>query len=215
MKNIKHIFVLLSTWYFLLSTSFAQSDEQKLVRDGNKFYKEKKFTEAEKNYLNALGKQANSYRGSFNLGDAYYKQGKYKQASEQFEMLAAKKASNDTLSKVYHNLGNAYLKQKEFEKSITAYKNSLKQNSDDEEARYNLAYAQKMYKREMQQKNNPNNKEPSEYAKKLKAQSDRLVSEKKYSEAYNLMADGLGKDQTVDTYSAYIKRIKDVVDSNK
>jgi Ca-activated chloride channel family protein len=104
------------------SEALAQTDEQKLVRDGNKLYKEKKYSEAEKNYLNALGKKSNSYRGAFNLGDAYYKQGKYKEAAEQFEMLAAKKSSNDTLSKVFHNLGNSYLKQKEFEKSINAYK---------------------------------------------------------------------------------------------
>ncbi|MDO8627759.1 MAG: tetratricopeptide repeat protein, partial [Candidatus Diapherotrites archaeon] len=54
-------------------------------------------------------------------------------------------------SKAYHNLGNSYLKQKEFEKSINAYKNALKKNMDDEETRYNLAYAQKMLKQQQEQ----------------------------------------------------------------
>lgn len=139
---------------------FAQDDEQKLVRDGNKKYKENKFSEAQKNYLDALGKKENSYRGAFNLGDAYYKQGKYKEASDQFEMLTQRKTSNDTLSKAYHNLGNSYLKQKEFDKSISAYKNALKKNMDDEETRYNLAYAQKMLKQQQeQQKQNQDKKD--------------------------------------------------------
>ncbi|MBI4945424.1 MAG: tetratricopeptide repeat protein [Bacteroidetes bacterium] len=153
MNLIKYILILFATGYWLLATGYAQTiDEQKLVRDGNKKYKEKKFAEAEKNYLNALGKQSSSYRGAFNLGDSYYKQGKYKEASEQFESLAARKSSDDTLSKVYHNLGNSYLKQKEFEKAINAYKNALKKNDADDETRYNLAYSQRMLKQQQEQK---------------------------------------------------------------
>jgi Ca-activated chloride channel homolog len=144
------------------SIVYGQSDEQQLVREGNKLYKDKKYTEAEKNYLNALGKKGNSLRGAFNLGDAYYQQGKYKEAAEQFEMLAAKKPGGDTLSKIYHNLGNSYLKQKEFEKSINAYKNALKTNTTDEESRYNLAYAQKMLKQQQEKQKQEQEKKDQE-----------------------------------------------------
>jgi tetratricopeptide (TPR) repeat protein len=163
MNTLKYIFPIV---YCLSSLAvLAQHDEQKLIREGNKYYKKNKFSEAEKNYINALGKKPNSYRGIFNLGDALYKQGKYKESAEQFEILTQRKTSNDTLAKVYHNLGNAYLKQKEYEKSINAYKNALKKNSNDEETRYNLAYAQKMLKQQQeqqqqqQQKQNQDNKE--------------------------------------------------------
>ncbi|MBI3500605.1 MAG: tetratricopeptide repeat protein [Bacteroidetes bacterium] len=211
---------LFAIWLFIAycqlpaAYCYCQDDESKLVREGNKKYKENKFNDAEKNYLNALGKKNNSYRGAFNLGDSYFKQGKYKEAAEQFEGLTQTKTSNDTLAKVYHNLGNAYLKQKEFEKSINAYKNALKKNDADEDTRYNLAFAQKMYKQqqEQEQKDNPKKIEPSAYAKKLKEQADKLVDERKYKEAHNLMMEGLKKDQTVNAYQAYIKRIKDVTD---
>src|ERR1035437_9226429 len=162
---------------------FAQTDEQKLVRDGNKKYKEKKFAEAEKNYLNALGKQSNSYRGAFNLGDSYYKQGKYKEATEQFESLTARKSSDDTLSKVYHNLGNSYLKQKEFDKSINAYKNALKKNDEDDETRYNLAYAQRMLKQQQeqqkQQKKDQDKKDKDKKDDKNKDKKDDKNKDKK------------------------------------
>ena len=168
MNTLRYILTLSLACYLLLATCYSQDDEQKLVRDGNKQYKDKKFSEAEKNYLNALGKKANSYRGVFNLGDAYYKQGKYKEASEQFEILTQRKTSNDTLSKAYHNLGNSYLKQKEFEKSINAYKNAMKKNMDDEETRYNLAYAQKMLKQQQEQQKQKQDKKDQQKDKDKK-----------------------------------------------
>lgn len=152
MKVFKHIVIFLFGFHLASVHALAQDDEQKLVREGNKKYKESKFADAQKNYTDALGKNANSYRGIFNLGDSYYKQGKYKEASEQFETLSTRKSSDDTLSKVFHNLGNSYLKQKEFEKSINAYKNALKKNDKDEDTRYNLAYAKKMLQQQQQQK---------------------------------------------------------------
>ncbi len=174
MRSALHMILILGSWSLTLhSIGFAQTDEQKLVREGNKLYKEKKYTEAEKNYMNALGKQSNSYRGAFNLGDAYYQQGKYKEAAEQFEMLTKRQTSNDTLAKAYHNLGNSYLKQKEFEKSINAYKNSLKKNTTDEDSRYNLAYAQKMLKKQQEQQKKDQEKKEQEKKDQEKKEDEK------------------------------------------
>lgn len=131
--------------------AFSQEDK-KLIREGNKQYNNGNYIEAEKQYRQALEKKKDSYKAMYNLGDAYYKQGKYQEAANQFEMLSTKKTSRDTLAKVYHNLGNSLLKQKEYEKSIKAYKNALKNNPNDEDTRYNLAYAQKMLQQQQQQK---------------------------------------------------------------
>ena len=162
--------------------AIAQDNEQKLVREGNKLYKEKKYDGAQKNYLDALGKKSDSYRGAFNLGDSYYKQGKYKEASEQFEMLTQRKSSNDTLSKVYHNLGNSYLKQKEFEKSINAYKNALKKNDADEDTRYNLAYSQKMLQQKQEQEKKDKEKQDEDKKDKDKDKKDDKNKDEKKNE---------------------------------
>ena len=57
--------------------------------------------------------------------------------------------------------------------------------------------------------------EPSEYTKKLKAQADRLVELKQYQQAYDLMMDGMKKDETVSAYQDYINRLKIVSQINK
>ena len=70
-------------------------------------------------------------------------------------------------------------------------------------------------KKDQQNKNQDQKQEPSEYAKKLKAQADRLVELKQYRQAHELMAEGLKKDQTVSAYNDYINRLKIVAQINK
>src|SRR2546423_11653995 len=106
------------TLLFLICTganSFAQS-ERKLIRDGNKLYKEKKYSDAEVNYKKSLNANKNSETGQFNLGDAYYKQGKYEEAAQQFQpIINDKNITNTDKAKAYHNLGNSFLEAKKYD----------------------------------------------------------------------------------------------------
>jgi len=145
---------------FVLMTSniFAQS-ERKLVREGNKLYKEKKFTDAEVNYKKSLNVNKDSPTAKFNLGDAYYKQDKYEDAASQFQTIATdKNLSKQQQSLAYHNLGNSLLKAKKYDESINSYKNALKLNPKDNDTRYNLAYAQAMLQQQQQQQKQQQNK---------------------------------------------------------
>jgi hypothetical protein len=57
--------------------------------------------------------------------------------------------------------------------------------------------------------------EPSEFAKRLKAQAEAMVRERKYGEAYQLMREGQKKDKTVSSFNDFIKRIKTVSEINQ
>ena len=140
---LKPTFLLL--WPLLASVVnlFGQS-EKKYIREGNKQFETGKYNEAEKNYRKSLEKKPGGIRGQFNLGDAYYKQNKFQEASSQFDQLLSKTSNADTLAQIYHNMGNSLLKEKKYEEAVKSYKNGLKLNPDDEETRYNLAYAQQM-----------------------------------------------------------------------
>jgi len=173
-KNIIIIVLSLSSCLFPLASICQQ--EKKFIIEGNKQYENKNYTEAEKNYKQGLNKNKDSYKGSFNLGDAYYKQGKYEEAAQQFQSLTHKATSKDTLSKAYHNLGNALLKSKKYEESVNAYKNALKNNPADEDTRYNLSYAQQMLKQQQQQKKKDKDKDKKEDKEK---KDDKKEKEKK------------------------------------
>jgi len=195
MKTIfKYLFLLIPAFVIMSETICAQ-EEHKLLREGNKNYEKGKYSDAELNYQKMLQKKADSYKGNFNLGDAYYKQGKFQDAANQFEMLTAKKTSKDTLAKAYHNLGNSHLKNylsqpkmiandslnQEKEKILTnaveAYKKALKNNSKDEDTRYNLAYANRLLKQQQQQ--NKQNKKDKDKDKKDKKDKDKKDQDKK------------------------------------
>lgn len=157
--------------------SFGQKEKQ-FIHEGNKQYDIKKYSEAEKNYNQALTKNKDSYKSIFNLGDAYYKQNKFEEAAEQFQILTHKATSKDTLSKAYHNLGNSLLKAKKYQESIDAYKNALKNNPNDEDTRYNLSYAQQMLKQQQQQqKQDKDNKDKKD--NKDQKKEDKKEQEKK------------------------------------
>lgn len=56
---------------------------------------------------------------------------------------------------------------------------------------------------------------PSEFAKKIKAQADKLIAQTQYNAAFSLLTDALKKDKTVAAYNDFIKRTKDIVEISK
>ena len=128
--------------------------ERPMVRKGNELFEDEKYMEAEIAYRKALENKQDSYEAQYNLAGALYKQKKFKEAAEQYQALAGVTKDNSKLGEIYHNMGNAFLDAKDLEKSITAYKESLKAESDNkttDQTRYNLAYAKKMLKEQQKQ----------------------------------------------------------------
>lgn len=137
---MKKFFYILTILYSF--TAFSQQ-ERYILREGNNQYNSGRYKKAEQYYGDALKKKNNYFKANYNLANALYKQGKFKDALEQYDVFVKNNANKDTLSKAFHNIGNSYLKEKRYEDAIKAYKNSLKFNPKDEATRYNLAYAKK------------------------------------------------------------------------
>ncbi|MEM7163349.1 MAG: tetratricopeptide repeat protein [Bacteroidota bacterium] len=74
---------------------------------------------------------------SFDLGNTAYKEGNYTEAINHYEDLIEDYQSPD----LFKNLGNAYFRQNELGKAILFYEKALKINPSDEDALFNLAYA--------------------------------------------------------------------------
>jgi tetratricopeptide (TPR) repeat protein len=106
----------------------------------------------------------------FNSGDALYKQKKYEDAGKQF--IETHKMNEDKVKKSasLYNLGNSFLMANKLQESIEAYKNSLKLKPDNPEAKYNLAYAQdllrKQQEQQQQQQQNKDNRDQKKDRKK-------------------------------------------------
>ncbi len=136
----------------------AQSTRS-LVNDGVKLYNDQKFADAEVNFKKGTEITPNSFEAKFNLGDAYYKQQRYDEAMQSYQS-AMTDAKNDLdKSKIYYNVGNSLLKSQKIKESIGAYKEALKLNPEDQQAKYNLSYALNQLKNQNQNQQQDQNKD--------------------------------------------------------
>ncbi len=180
MKKIKYI--LIPVFVLLAAISFGQS-AKKLVRRGNTAYEKNNFSEAEVKYKKAIDKNPEYYKPKFNLGDAFYQDKNYKDADSLFTEVAATAKDKNVKAKAWYNKGNSLLSQKQYEKSIEAYKNALRLNPGDSAAKYNLEYARKKLKKQQQQQKqqqkNKKNKKNDKNKKDNKQNKDKNKQDKK------------------------------------
>lgn len=167
---MKHYIYILLTMIAIPTVTFAQKvDGRKVrghVRDGNKAYEQKLYGKAQESFEDALLIDKIDKTAIYNLANTYYKERMWDEAIAKYqEFLSLESKDQKAISEAWHNMGNALL-QKEGEKSkapmsqqqgqqekvdflkesIEAYKNALRFNPEDDEARYNLAVAQRMVK---------------------------------------------------------------------
>ena len=161
------IYSMLICLFFVIAISVNAQTEKKLIRQGNRAYNKNNFSESEIAYRRANNKNNQSPDAVFNIGDALYKQNKFEDAGKQFVENANMNEDKDKKSAAYFNLGNSFLNSNKFKESIDAYKGSLILQPDNIEAKYNLAYAQDLLrKQEEEQKKNQDNKENNKDQKK-------------------------------------------------
>jgi len=179
-----------------LTIGAQAQNERKFIRRGNELFEQAmkdsanldtaNFNKAEIDYRKALDKRPDDLKWNFNLGDALYKQKKFKQATTKFEDIA--KSSNDKIekAKAYHNIGNSLLMQNKLDESIEAYKNALRNNPKDLDSKYNLIYAMDLKKKKQQQKKKQQNKDQNKKNKdKNKDQNKNKQDQNKKNQDQN------------------------------
>ncbi len=204
----------------ILIPATAQASATSALRD----YYSGKYDEALKEFERALQKKADDPRLHFNAGAAAYRQQQFQQASNHFEHVLAAPDLN-LQQRAYYNLGNTLYqlgektadpakKQSAWEEALKRYESSLKLNTNDVDAEFNLQFVQrKLEELKQQQQQQPSDSkppEPSEAAKHAKAQADEAVRRREYRRALEIMETHLQKDPTTQAYSDYIQRLKEV-----
>ena len=140
-------------WLFLmvLGISSAQEIDPQLsesngyVFEGNSIV-EDDFIGAEKKYRLAVSTKQNNAIGSFNLGNAYYNSELYDEALFRHLEAAQNSTSKPEKHKAYNNIGTILMQKKQCKEAVSAFKNALRNNPEDDESRYNLALAQECAK---------------------------------------------------------------------
>ncbi len=136
----------------VFSFAFSQTKEQELLAKENqellsraqKNIEKGDFASAEAKYRKVIGSDPKNTEAKYNLGNLYYRMGKNQEAQKRYIQAIETAQSKSDKHKMYHNLGNVFMNEKQYRPAVEAYKNALRNNPTDDETRYNLALAKKM-----------------------------------------------------------------------
>lgn len=141
MRNILYIVLLLNS--VLL---FGQEKDKNLY-NGNQLFKEKKYADAEADFrVTESKKSPKKATAGYNLGNSVYRQNQQGEAQIRYIQALEHAKTKEEKHRIYHNLGNTFMLDKNYEAAAEAYKNALRNNPNDEETRYNYALAKRKKK---------------------------------------------------------------------
>jgi len=149
-KRFLIIFLSVLAPGFVASNSFAQGAGRRQVSEGNKYYTEGKFDEANNKYRDAEVSNPESPIVHFNIGDALYKKRKYEDALQAYQKALQKSDEVQLQAQSYYNMGNTLFRLNKWPESILAYQQALKLNPNDRDAKYNLEYVRAKIKENAQ-----------------------------------------------------------------
>ena len=197
--------------------------EKNALREGNKQFEKKAFDKAESAYRNSLAADSLYKTAEYNLAAASYKQGKSDKllsAAKYYESYLLSLDHNDTLqtSACTYDMANTYfqisqsdsIKASEqsklfLQKAAELYKQSLRLNPQDTNAKYNLALTQHLLKEDEQQKNdqqqqqqqdqNQQQNQQQQHQKQQQQQSNNQNQDKNKQNDNRQMSSGENKDK--------------------
>ena len=140
----KSLYIIL----FLFAASGVQAQqlpERSLVRKGNRQYNKGNYEQSAGRYEQALQAAPGQFEAIYNLGNALYKAERFDKAEQTMRQAAADSLrTDDERAQAFYNLGNAQFKQQKYKEALESYKQSLRLNPSDQEAKYNYAYTKRL-----------------------------------------------------------------------
>ena len=154
----------------------AQSGNAQL-RSGNRYYKNKQIDQSLQQYQSAVQKAPDNPTANYNLGNAQFRKNNFNEATHSYDA-TVKNSTNDKpmQERGYYNKGVAMVKDKKLQESIDAWKQALKLDATDADARENLQKALIQLKQQQQQQQKDQKKDQKD-KKDDKKQQDQQQQE--------------------------------------
>ncbi len=128
-----------------IGASAQHMPERSDVRRGNRQYNKGNYEKSIERYSRAMDEAPGMFEATYNLGNALYKAERFDKAEQTMRQAAADSLRSDNdRAEAFYNLGNAQFKQQKYKEALESYKQSLRLNPSDREAKYNYAYTKKL-----------------------------------------------------------------------
>lgn len=160
-------------FFLLILFSFkatAQNSEG-LIKKGNEAYNNKQYELAQENYKKALNKNPINSKAQYNLGNALYRNKKSEDALTAYDVAIQNSKLPIEKQGAFYNKGVVLQQSKKIPECIAAYKEALRLNPADEDARINLQQALQQQQQEQKENKEKDKKNKKEEQKKNSNQS--------------------------------------------
>jgi tetratricopeptide (TPR) repeat protein len=153
---MNRISILLSLLLPILSFSQNQKDPRVngLIRQGNAAFQRGDTIQAILKYDEALALYPEEHRARFNKAYVLPKGEKLDEAQNLYQYIAETAESEEIQANAWYNLGNLAFQQQQFEKAVDLYKNALRIDPDDQDAKHNYYLAKNMQQQQEQNQQN-------------------------------------------------------------
>jgi Ca-activated chloride channel family protein len=134
------LFIALS--FAVLALAGCGSSAERLNNDGNEAFGEQDYEGAMAAYRQAQGESPELAEPHYNAANTHYRQQAYDQAQKEIEQALVSDQAQEGLDQLsYYNLGNTLAQAQQYETAIEAYKEALRLDPGDLEAKQNLELA--------------------------------------------------------------------------
>ena len=161
--------------------AFSQKDNA-LIKKGNEAYTKQEYEKAITQYQKAIEKSPSNEVAQFNLGNALFKSNKPDEAVSAYDNALNQSKNKDNKSQAWYNKGVVQQNNKKLPECIESYKNALKLNPADEDARQNLQKALLQQKEQQKKQEQDKKKNKPKEDEKQKEKQKPKDEEKKNDE---------------------------------
>jgi Ca-activated chloride channel homolog len=136
----------------MLALAACGASPEKLVNNGNEAYANQDYAGALAAYQEAQTELPELAEPHYNAANAHYRQGDFEGAQQEIEQTLLKD-DGDLVQNSFYNLGNNFYQAQDLEQAIEAYKEALRLNPGDMEAKHNLELALQQQQQQQQEQN--------------------------------------------------------------
>ncbi len=161
-KALLTYFLILAITVCIFPQAHAQNTDiakKDLVREGNKLYKMAEYAASDSLFAAAATLDSTYSTALYNLGNSSYLGGNPGTAKAAWMKSLLNTADEKEKTDIFYNLAGIEMDGKNYGEAIKLYKDALRRDPTDEQARYNLALAQKLLKDQQQNQNNQQNQQ--------------------------------------------------------
>ena len=137
--------------------SAQQMKERGLVRKGNREFKREHFEKSVDSYQRALQHDSTCFEAKYDLASALYRTERYDKAEKTLLSIVSDSTRTELeRGEVAYNLGNTQFAQQKYKEALSSYRQAMRCNPNDEDAKFNYAFTKRLIQQQEQQQQQQN-----------------------------------------------------------